>query len=228
MDVLILLVVVALAYVAYINRDRIKAKLESAIDKDDGLDAEPVAKPAPIVANPATPNPETIVPEAAKPAAYNGVGDPPSQEAWTAWLATLDPMRRSFYPAIWKPTPVQPSGSGDTVPTFNPVSGTLVANETMMRGVRFLSTGSLGIVQSFPMEPGALRVKIAETSGTGDRVQYNLWISETPSGVARDGAPNHAFQYNTATLIFTPSDKVLYANVRALVEGGRPFYIQVN
>lgn len=225
MELLTVAVIVAVLYVAYINRDKIKAKIESVLDKDDGLDEEPVSKPATIVTNPATPISGTTAPNSGT---YSGVGEPPNQEAWAAWLATLDPMTRSYYPAIWKPTPTQPSGSGDTVPTFSPVSGNLVSDQVMKRGVRFISTGSLGIIQAFALEPGASRVTVSETSGTGDKVQYNLWISDSPAGVARDGVPNHAFQYNTATVIFTPSEKTLYANVRALVDGGRPFYIQAN
>lgn len=115
-----------------------------------------------------------------------------------------------------------------TVPTFSPVSGNLVSDQVMKRGVRFLSTGSLGIIQAFALEPGTSRVELSETMGTGDKVQYNLWISDGPAGVARDGVPSLSLPFNAATLFFTPSEKTLYANVRALVDGGRPFYIQAN
>lgn len=226
MTVLILLAVVALAYVAYINRDRIKA----ALNKDDGMDAEPdVAQKAPIVANPATldsgmanvPDSGTIT---ATLPIYNGAGDPPNQEAWTAWLATLDPMTRSHYPAIWKPTPVQ-SGAVENVPVFKPFNGNMITDSVLKRGERALATGTLGVVMSFPIEAMATRVTISETSGTGDRVHYNLWVSDEPNGM---GESERDFQYNNATLILAPSNQIRWANVRALVEGGRTFYIQAN
>lgn len=225
MDFLILLIVIALAYVAYINRDRIKV----AINKDDGEEPD-VAEQAPIVSPPATPNSAPIsapIPSAIAPnsGAYNGVGDPPSQEAWAAWLATLDPMTRRYYPAIWKPTPVQ-AAAVETVPVFKPLNGNLITDTVLMRGSRVLATGTLGVVMSFPVEAGATRVTIAETSGTGDRVRYNLWISDEPNGVGDDS--EREFQYNTATRLFKPKDQVVYANVRALVDGGRAFYIQSN
>ena len=232
MDFLTLLIVVALAYVAYINRDRLKA----AINKDD-VDEEPdVAEQAPIVAPPATPNYGTIAPNsgasapnpgAAKPESgpvYSGVGDPPSQEAWAAWLATLDPMTRRYYPPVWKPTPVQ-EAAVETVPIFKPLNGNLITDTVLMRGSPVLATGTLGVVMSFPVPPGANRVSIAETSGSGDHVRYNLWISDEPNGA---GDSEQEFQYNTATRLFKPTDKVVYANVRALVDGGRAFYIQSN
>lgn len=226
MELLGLVIVVALAYVAYINRDKLKALFDRVANKDDGLDAEPSVSTRPYV-----PNSGTVVPNSGTAnVADEAMSVAPTathvtnQDEHTAWRNSLAPSTRAFVSETWTPPPdVIYSAQDDAAqPVINGMGPVL------NRGERVKMNGLLMQVISFPISAGATRVTIAETSETGDHVQYNLWISETPQGPAVAGIPEHSFQYNAATVIFSPSEGALYANVRALVEGGRPFYIQAN
>lgn len=221
MDTLIVVAFLAgaVCFIVWKNKDNILSVADK-FKKPEEPQAAPYKVPEPIVVVEATkPNPQAdrfIY----KPEEYNGVGDPPSQEAWSRWLATLDPMRRSFYPTIWKPTPVSAANpSMDVLATFN--SG--VADKPLTRGVRVKVSGPVGGYCSFPLAPDVTRVTIAETSEGGDRVRYNLWGSLEPNGAAAE--PIREFQYNAAAIIVPAGTP--FVNVRQLVASS-PFYIQAN
>lgn len=244
----VLLVVVALVVWAIVSGKIDSKKLKDAIAdlKDDGrlngsnvqsitVTPEHLQAVAEIV-RAAQPSPAPIAqPAPAAVPEYNGVGDPPSQEAWAKWRSSLNPMLRSFYPEVWRPTPTSAANPAMDVPavfkdgvmihTDGPYSG---QPKPLTRGVRVKVLGQAGEVYSFRLLWDVTRVTIAETSDSGDQARRNLWGSTTPRGPAIVGDAAHEFQYNNATLIVPAGmEGAEYANVRQLVADGS-FYIQAN
>lgn len=121
------------------------------------------------------PEPVTPVPVSSTPV-YNGEGEPPNQAAWEAWLATLPPSTRAFYPKVWKPTPVDN-------PDFGPFP------EVDNTGRKFGGNGSEKVTlstrfKSIPINHptgfrGKLMVTVVEDAGSvsGTNARYVMEIA---------------------------------------------------
>ena len=104
MDTLITVLVVAavVGFFAWKNKDKLLS-LKDKLDDDEGEDVFETpykVEPVQVLAS------STERGQAAEVDAYNGEGDPPSQEAWTEWRNRQPASTRFAIPEVWKPAPV--------------------------------------------------------------------------------------------------------------------------
>jgi hypothetical protein len=149
---------------------------------------EVIVSPAPVGAVPAP------MPIAPQPVAYNGVGEPPSQEAWAAWRSTLNPLLRANYPEIYHA--IETLASIDTVPVAFPASWDL----TPKRMIVALAAGQVyrcgftwagDAVHAIDMVPGP-------GDPAGSSGHYGISIV-TPAGRLAYGsaAPHRSFPFGS-------------------------------
>lgn len=178
MDTLIPVVIILgiVCFFGYKHRDKISALYDRI--QNDGLDDEPeVGTTVPEVGTPYKVEP-AVVNVAAK---YDGVGDPPSQEAWTDWRNRQPASTRFAIPEVWKPTPVDNPDFGPHDPAKE--SATFGTNGTK----RFkLSTRFIKIPIPHPKGIKAkLKVSVVESLETTKGTKYTVEIA------GDNVAPNH-------------------------------------
>lgn len=171
MDTIIAVAIILgiVGFLAYKNKDKLTALLNRA--SDDGLDADP---------EPATPyKVEPVAPAAAPaPAAeYNGEGDPPSQEAWTAWRNRQPASTRAYIPEVWKPVTVD---APQPVPAPEEEAASLASAKFGTNGTKRykLSTRFLKIPIPHPKGIKAnLKVSVVESLETTKGTKYTVEIA---------------------------------------------------
>lgn len=201
----VVIILGVLGFILWKNKDKILSVADRFKKPDPGKPEAPYKVPDPPVPVP----PVEVKP--APQADYNGVGDPPSQEAWTRWLATLDPMRRAMYPATWKPL--------DAIPDRGPAP-----TDRLVRGYALHFNLDAGATFTIPIEHEAIRLSIVPHAG-GIGNTYALWISDADGNVIAGDKDKAMFE--VSSFQFPASDQDRWANVKNLGQE-TPLFIQTN
>lgn len=191
MDFLIPIVVFALVggIFAYFKipsfKSFVNSKIENFKDIDVEPDSSPVEPPKEVLATPlSTPSKESTVEAVLKPQTpslvsgteYNGVREPASQEAWTAWRNKQPASTRAYIPAVWTPTPVDNPEFGPFPEDYVPAEGT--KHGGFQKKVKLTTKYTIIPINHPKNFKGKLKLTVVEDAGSvsGTNVKYFLEI----------------------------------------------------
>ena len=203
MDTLIPVVIILaiVCFVGYKHRDKISALYDKV--QNDGLDDEPEVVTSEPVSG------FKVVSAPYKVEAYNGVGDPPSQEAWTEWRNRQPASTRFAIPEVWKPAPVDNPDFGPKDPGK--------AEQPEVKGGKFGNSGFLK-VGKFPVKWPATQTRYLCNFVAGKEYPVSFTrpgptgVTFTPSANSQTSGAKFTFKLSGAVADMTSKSRSAMAN----------------
>lgn len=202
MDTLIPVVIILaiVCFVGYKHRDKISA-LYDKVQKPESITSVPEL--GTIAPNSGTP----YKVEPAKP--WDGEGDPPSQEAWTAWRNRQPASTRFAIPEVWKPAPIDNPDFGPKDPGK--------AEQPEVKGGKFGNSGFLK-VGKFPVKWPATQTRYLCNFVAGKEYPVSFTrpgptgVTFTPSANSQTSGAKFTFKLSGAVADMTSKSRSAMAN----------------